>query len=215
VKASTPRGVGNQVSVEFNLAYRWHSCIGEVDEKWTEKIYHELFGKGAADVSMTELMIGLKKYDEHMPKDPMQRPFAHLKRGEDGKFADEDLVNIMQTGIEEMAGTFATAFVALINAIPAAPGFFPPRLSPNLQLTTNLTGAFGARNVPKCLRAISILGMKQARAWNCGSLNEFRKFFGLKTYDTFEEINPDPYVAEQLKHLYGRTNTVHRKGESF
>jgi hypothetical protein len=46
--------------------------------------------------------------------------------------------------------------------------------------------------------------MKQARAWNCGSLNEFRKFFGLKTYDTFEEINPDPYVAEQLKHLYGR-----------
>jgi hypothetical protein len=26
----------------------------------------------------------------------------------------------------------------------------------------------------------------------------------LKTYDTFEEINPDPYVAEQLKHLYGK-----------
>jgi linoleate 10R-lipoxygenase len=46
--------------------------------------------------------------------------------------------------------------------------------------------------------------MKQARAWNCGSLNEFRKFFGLKPYDTFEEINPDPYVAEQLKHLYDR-----------
>jgi linoleate 10R-lipoxygenase len=45
--------------------------------------------------------------------------------------------------------------------------------------------------------------MKQARAWNCGSLNEFRKFFGLKQYETFEEINRDPYVADQLRRLYG------------
>jgi linoleate 10R-lipoxygenase len=49
-----------------------------------------------------------------------------------------------------------------------------------------------------------MLGIEQARSWNCGSLNEFRKFFGLKQYETFEEINPDPYVAEQLKHLYGK-----------
>jgi len=49
-----------------------------------------------------------------------------------------------------------------------------------------------------------MLGIEQARKWQCGTLNEFRKFFGLKTYDTFEEINPDPYVAEQLKHLYGK-----------
>lgn len=65
-------------------------------------------------------------------------------------------------------------------------------------------GSFGARNVPKCLRSIEILGMKQARAWNCGSLNEFRKFFGLKQYETFEEINGDPYVADQLRRLYGK-----------
>jgi linoleate 10R-lipoxygenase len=65
------------------------------------------------------------------------------------------------------------------------------------------SGAFGARNIPKSLRAITMLGIEQARVWNCGTLNEFRKFFGLKQYETFEEINPDPYVAEQLKHLYG------------
>lgn len=64
-------------------------------------------------------------------------------------------------------------------------------------------GSFGARNVPKSLRAVEILGMKQARAWNVGSLNEFRKFFGLKQYETFEEINRDPYVADQLRRLYG------------
>ena len=33
-------------------------------------------------------------------------------------------------------------------------------------------------------------------------MNEYRRFFGLKTYDTFEEVNSDPYIAEQLKHLY-------------
>ena len=92
------------------MAYRWHSCIGEADEKWTEKGYRDLFGKEAADLSMMELMAGLKKYDDHMPKNPMKRPFAHLKRGEDGKFLDDDLVNIMQTGIEEQAGKFWNRF---------------------------------------------------------------------------------------------------------
>jgi hypothetical protein len=30
-----PRGVGNMVSVEFNLLYRFHSCISKKDERWT------------------------------------------------------------------------------------------------------------------------------------------------------------------------------------
>ena len=50
--------------------------------------------------------------------------------------------------------------------------------------------------------------MHQARKWNCCSLNEFRKFFGLKTYDTFEEINSDPYIADQLRHLYEHPDFV-------
>ena len=50
-------------------------------------------------------------------------------------------------------------------------------------------GCPGANHVPKALRAAEILGMTQARAWQCGSLNEFRKFFGLKPHTTFEDIN--------------------------
>ena len=160
------------MSAEFNLAYRWHSAISEEDEKWTEAIYQELFGKKGDDVSFQELLMGLSKWEKEMPKDPQQRPFAHLKRGSDGKYKDEDLVNIMKAGIESVAGSF------------------------------------GPRNVPKALRSIEILGMKQARAWNCGSLNEFRKFFGLKQYETFEEINSDPYVADQLRHLYEHPDFV-------
>lgn len=50
--------------------------------------------------------------------------------------------------------------------------------------------------------------MMQARKWNIGSLNEFWKFFGLKAHDTFESINSDPVVADQLKHLYEHPDYV-------
>lgn len=100
----TPRGIGNQVSAEFNLAYRWHSCISAKDEKWTEQIYKELFGKEADDISLPELLAGLSKWESNLPEDPTQRPFAHLQRGADGKFSDDDLVGIMQSGIEDVAG---------------------------------------------------------------------------------------------------------------
>lgn len=48
----------------------------------------------------------------------------------------------------------------------------------------------------------------QARRWNLASLNEFREYFKLKPHDTFESINPDPVIAEQLKRLYGHPDNV-------
>ena len=92
------------MSAEFNLAYRWHSCISEEDEEWTEQVYKDIFGKKADDVSLPELIQGLSKMEREMPADPTKRPFARLKRGEDGKFADDDLVRIMTSGIESVAG---------------------------------------------------------------------------------------------------------------
>ena len=62
--------------------------------------------------------------------------------------------------------------------------------------------------MPKALRAVEILGITQSRRWNVGSLNEFRKFFGLKAYDTFEEINSDPDVASSLQQLYEHPDFV-------
>ncbi|KAL1954110.1 hypothetical protein VTO42DRAFT_1734 [Malbranchea cinnamomea] len=162
----TESGLGNQVSVEFNLAYRWHSCIGELDEKWTEDAYKELFGKPANEVSIPELLRGLKKWQMEIPKDPSQRTFAGLKRGPDGRFDDGELVKIMTEATEQVAG------------------------------------CFGPRNVPKALRAVEILGILQARQWGCGTLNEFRRFFGLKEYESFEEINSDPEIAGALRNLY-------------
>lgn len=103
-KDGTPRGIGNQVSAEFNLAYRWHSCTSQRDEQWTEDMYQEMFGKSADEVPMHELLMGLAKWDRALDKDPLKRPFAKMERGPDGKYNDDDLVNIICDSIEDCAG---------------------------------------------------------------------------------------------------------------
>ena len=168
----TPEGIGNQVSAEFNLAYRWHSCISDRDDKWTRNLYKQLFGKEAEDVTLKELLMGLGKWEHSLPKDPQQRPFAGLKRDAEGKFPDDELVELLVSSVEDTAG------------------------------------AFGPNNIPSCLKAITILGMQQSRAWNLGSLNEFRKFFGLAPHATFEDICQEPEVADQLRHLYEHPDFV-------
>lgn len=169
---TTPQGLGNQCSVEFNLCYRWHSTISQGDEKWIEQVYLDLMGKPADQVTMPELLQGMKKVEGMLDPDPSKRTFAHLKRQEDGTFKDEELVQILTHAVEDVASSF------------------------------------GARNVPKALRSIEILGMEAARRWHVGSLNEFRKHFGLKAYDTFEEINSNPEVADALRALYEHPDYV-------
>jgi linoleate 10R-lipoxygenase len=171
-KGTTPRGCGNQTSVEFNLVYRWHSCISKRDQEWTEDLYRKLFNKDFKEVSMMELIQKLSQLEEATPNDPLKRDFDGLKRGADGKFSDDDLVGILTASIEDVAG------------------------------------ASGANNVPTVLRAVEILGMKQARAWKCASLNEFRKHFGLTPYKSFEDITDDQDVADQLRHLYDEPDFV-------
>lgn len=52
-------------------------------------------------------------------------------------------------------------------------------------MLTSPQGAFGARNTPRVLRAIEILGIQQEREWGLATLNEFRLFSKLKPYSTF------------------------------
>ncbi|KAF9251277.1 hypothetical protein CBS147339_5695 [Penicillium roqueforti] len=169
---STPSGLGNQCSVEFNLAYRWHSAISQGDEKWIEQIYYDLLGKPAEQVTMPELLMGMKKVEGLLDADPAKRTFARLKRDENGYFDDGELVNILTHATEDVASSF------------------------------------GPRNVPKAMRSIEILGIEASRRWNVGSLNEFRKHFGLKAYETFEEVNSNPEIANTLRHLYDHPDYI-------
>ncbi|PYI02221.1 heme peroxidase [Aspergillus sclerotiicarbonarius CBS 121057] len=164
---------GNQVSAEFNLVYRWHSCISRRDEKWTQDLYKDLFpGKNPNDVSLKEFVRGVARWEAGLPEEPAERPFAGLQRNAAGSFDDDDLANMFADGVEDCAG------------------------------------AFGAGNVPSIFRNIEALGILQARSWNLATLNEFRKFFDLAPYKTFEEINPDPYIADQLKRFYDEPDLV-------
>ena len=72
----------------------------------------------------------------------------------------------------------------------------------------DLAGAFGANNVPQCMKPIEILGIIQGRKWNVAGLNEFRKHFGLQPHATFEDINSDKNVANHLRHLYDHPDFV-------
>ncbi|KAI8717961.1 Linoleate 8R-lipoxygenase [Fusarium sp. LHS14.1] len=110
-----PRGVGNQVSVEFNLLYRFHSCISRRDEGWINNFFLKLFpGRKAEDlqdVSWDELGQALINFERNIPKDPSVRTFDGLQRQENGTFKDEDLVRILKDAMEDPAGTFGARMV--------------------------------------------------------------------------------------------------------
>ncbi|ORY68274.1 heme peroxidase [Pseudomassariella vexata] len=105
-----PRGVGNQVSIEFNLLYRFHSAISQRDEKWLIDFFNnDVFPgntKPLHELDPREFMDGLFRFEASIPLDPEKREFGGLKRGEDGKFRDEDLVRILKESIEDPAGAF-------------------------------------------------------------------------------------------------------------
>jgi hypothetical protein len=163
--------VGNQVSAEFNLVYRWHSCISKKDEEWTKSVYQQMF-PGSQSHNLWDIVKKLSDFSQSLPENPHDRPFANLARTTNGSYQDEDLASIFAASVEDAAG------------------------------------AFGANQVPEVLRDVEILGIMQARSWKLASLNEFRKFFKLLPHKTFEDINPDPYVAEQLKRLYDHPDFV-------
>ncbi|PHH62041.1 hypothetical protein CDD81_7597 [Ophiocordyceps australis] len=159
-------GVGNAVSAEFNLCYRWHSCISEMDEVWIQDFYRELLGDDYGELGLPALMAAAKRFEMSVAADPAQRTFSGLKRQGDGRFSDDELAELLATAIEQ-------------------PG-----------------GAFGARNVPRIMKPVEMLGILRGRRWKLAGLNEFRKHFGLQAYATFEAINSDPEVAEALRTLY-------------
>ncbi|KJZ77639.1 hypothetical protein HIM_02816 [Hirsutella minnesotensis 3608] len=165
-------GVGNVVSAEFNLCYRWHSCISEMDDAWIQDFYKELLGDDYGEMNLQTLIGAVKKFEMSIASDPGRRTFGGFKRGPDGRFDDNELVDALATAIEQ-------------------PG-----------------GAFGARNVPRIMKPVELLGIIRGRKWNLAGLNEFRKHFGLKAYETFEDINSDPEVADSLRNLYQHPDNV-------
>lgn len=63
-------------------------------------------------------------------------------------------------------------------------------------------GAFRARGIPEVMKVVELMAIEQARSWGTCSLNEFRRFMGLKPYASFSEWNSDESVARAAQMLY-------------
>ena len=102
------RGVGNMVSAEFNLLYRFHSATSERDDKWTGDFFKSIFGdKDPQEIGLREFYQGVGKYEAGIPEEPSERCFGGLTRDpKTGTFNDGELVNILKESIEDPAGRF-------------------------------------------------------------------------------------------------------------
>ncbi|KAF5356621.1 hypothetical protein D9758_008203 [Tetrapyrgos nigripes] len=174
----SPRGEGNVVSVEFNLLYRWHATLSETSERWTENEFKAaLKDAGLVDGKSPIDYAALTPSDFGEAAATLAKKYrmANVREWTFG-----DLVRDKETG------AFSSEGIAKIL----------------MDATDDVAGAYGARRIPEVMKVIEVSGINQARDWGTCSMNEFRKFFGLKPYKSFEEWNPDKSVAEAAKALY-------------
>ncbi|KAM0810129.1 hypothetical protein AB5N19_10477 [Seiridium cardinale] len=110
-----PMATGNQVSVEFNLIYRWHSATSLRDEKWATNLLRQaLGGADPASATMPQMIGALRCFENNVPDQPEDRPFAGLEREADGTYSDDNLVEILSSSIVDIAGAFGA------NQVPSA-----------------------------------------------------------------------------------------------
>ncbi|KAF9877234.1 fatty acid oxygenase [Colletotrichum karsti] len=102
----TPEGTGNQVSVEFNLIYRWHNTISPKDEQWTKDVMKKVLGKDPTDMTLKEFGHAMRDWEQEIPNDPAKRGFMDLPRNADGTLREEDLAKIFKESVEDVAGSY-------------------------------------------------------------------------------------------------------------
>lgn len=105
---------GNVVTVEFNLAYRWHGGLSVADEMWVSESYQKLFDKKAEDLGPHELVSGLRSIEESLDADPLKREFAGFIRQPGGQYNDDELVSMVSTAIDDVAHSLGA------NSVPVA-----------------------------------------------------------------------------------------------
>ena len=107
-----PEGTGNSCSAEFSLVYRWHSCVSQRDEAWTDKLLEEVNKVQVPVQGPAALRAKAVQWAENLKnQSPQNRPFENLKRQADGSYADDELCKIWVESVDDKAGAFGAAHV--------------------------------------------------------------------------------------------------------
>ena len=182
------RGLGNQVTVEFNLLYRFHCAIPLADEEYTEKFMIE--AATAAEVP------------NFNPKEVTLPAFLQMIKPQPKNEKNDIVPSEQEFGLRKEA---KLAF----KRNPITNLFDDQQMVDKLrECMDEPISNFGPRNVPRCLKNVEIMGIRQARQWQIGTLNDFRDFFGMKRHDTFESISGDVEVQNALRDLYENPDKV-------
>ncbi|KAG8923172.1 hypothetical protein FRC02_011319, partial [Tulasnella sp. 418] len=103
----TPRGEGNQVSIEFTALYHFHASISASEEKWTEDKFRSLFGEKTWDeITIEEFR---RVAGASAPKGPPETWVFHPDVKRDpvtNQFSDADLARILQDATSNPACAF-------------------------------------------------------------------------------------------------------------
>ncbi|KAF8630607.1 hypothetical protein AX15_002834 [Amanita polypyramis BW_CC] len=96
---------GVHSSVEFNLLYRWQAALSQVDIRWTEDRFNQLFGRKSFDkITIDELERVTREFQSSATNvDPRRRTFSQMSRGFDGRFDDEELASVLLDATEDSA----------------------------------------------------------------------------------------------------------------
>jgi heme peroxidase len=195
------RGLGNQVTVEFNLLYRFHCAISMRDEDYTLKLIRETYNpKGQ-----------IPNFD---PKEYLMSLFL-TKREQSAKATNREPTPEpweLEFGLglkDKSKGLKAKKPERCFERDPITNLFNDQDMvNELLAVMDDPISNFGPRNVPQCLKAVEIMAIFQARKWETGTLNDFRDFFGLKRHETFESITPNLEVQNALRDLYDHPDKV-------
>jgi hypothetical protein len=181
----TTRGLGNQVTVEFNLLYRFHCAISLKDEKYTEDFIKQWYDiEKPSETTLQQFLAAAAKLGQESqgrtPPEPWQVTFG-LPKDNEQRFDRNPITNLFDDQ-------------QMIDALVAA--------------MDEPISNFGPRNIPKCLKAVEMMGITQARKWEVGTLNDFRDFFNMPRHESFESMTKNAEVQNALRDLYETPDKV-------